>query len=160
MISSREKNYKCLYCTYSDTDLDIVKAHEEYLHGCFRDINPRSIKKEPKKTKPFNPEEVYRNLTLDDNDTIIEGKLECVHFDKDGRKIPLNRQLDIWYIYDSNQKRYRMYTDETKYGDYKEIVYSKKTGTFTIKGIDTLRREWDKAHGIVKEDVVSDMLNL
>ena len=105
-----------------------------------------SGKSNTKKSTPFNPEEIYRNLTLDDNDTIIEGKLDCVRFDDKGRKIPLNRKIDIWYILDANQHRYRMYTNETKYGEFQEIIYYPKRSVFRIKNIDNLRSDWKKAH--------------
>ena len=48
------KIYKCLYCgdfPFTSTDKDKIKRHEEYLHGCFRDINPRGGERSPYKHK-------------------------------------------------------------------------------------------------------------
>ena len=45
------KEHKCLYCNYTDTDINILKKHEEYLHGCFRDINNRKKTYTPHKHK-------------------------------------------------------------------------------------------------------------
>ena len=42
--------HKCLYCDWRNTDLEIIKKHEEELHGCFRDKNARRKKSKPKKS--------------------------------------------------------------------------------------------------------------
>jgi hypothetical protein len=175
-IKAKTKPFLCKRCRTRFTDENTLIHHRIDMHGEYPEkshveypndslvnsiyIKYYSGKSGTKKSTPFNPEEVYRNLTLDDNNTIILGKLDCVKFDDKDRKIPLNRQIDILYIYDPKQHRCRLYTYETKYGDFKEIAYSKKTGTFVIKGIDRLRRKWDKEHGVSRVDVVGNMLTL
>lgn len=34
-----ERTYNCNYCYYKSPSLDEVKSHEEYLHGCYRELN-------------------------------------------------------------------------------------------------------------------------
>ena len=51
MKERKKRNFKCLYCTFNSTDVEEVKAHEEYLHGCYRDINPRNPRGKPSKFK-------------------------------------------------------------------------------------------------------------
>jgi len=36
--------YSCHYCGFRDDVLDVIKDHERKIHGCYRDINPRSAK--------------------------------------------------------------------------------------------------------------------
>ena len=45
---NREKQHKCNYCYFQSPDIDIIKIHEEEIHGCYRDINPRKVKSKPK----------------------------------------------------------------------------------------------------------------
>lgn len=52
-IGSKERNYSCLYCGYVSKDLDVIKDHEERIHSCYRDLNPRT----PKSSKKETPQE-------------------------------------------------------------------------------------------------------
>jgi hypothetical protein len=69
---------------------------------------------------------------------------------KCARAIPLKNnpdfKVDVHYIFDEKQGKYRMYTDDTKYGERKEIIFDNKKQCFTIKNLNKLRKKWNKAH--------------
>ena len=57
------------------------------------------------------------------------------------------REIDIIYKWDKKNKKYKPYTDECKYGDNLEIVFSRDKQCYTIKGIQRLKDDWRKEHG-------------
>lgn len=129
-----EKLYNCLYCFFKSPSLDEVKSHEEYLHGCFRDINPRKVRS--KKSKPKLKESIWfaRHLPLHNGDF----------------------RIDVLYeIYSDGS--YKMYTDDLKYGDHLEIVYDSDKQMFTIKNLAKLRQEYYRKQG---EDVITNVDSL
>ena len=65
--------YECLYCGYRNDVLDVVKLHEEKLHGCYRDLYPRKPKSK-KSNKPILKESIWfaRHLPLYKGDFKID----------------------------------------------------------------------------------------
>jgi len=118
----REKNYKCLYCGFNSTDVNDVKSHEEYLHGCFRDKNPRKLKF--RKPKP----------TL--KDSIIVAKCLPIR----GSDFKIDVRYDLY-----SDGSHRMFTDDTRYGDNQEIIFDKEFQQYTIKNLYNLK---DKSESI------------
>ena len=115
-----EEIYKCHYCYLKSLDIDKVKAHEEYQHGCFRDINPRNAKpKSKKKVKITDRIWFARHLPIHKGDF----------------------RIDVLYeLY--NDGSYRMYTDDLKYGDHLEIVFNDDKQMYSIKDLDKVRSEY------------------
>ena len=68
----------------------------------------------------------------------------------------LDRYIDITYEWHKPTRKYRMFTDELKYGDHLEIVCDKRNQNYTVKYLDKLRAEWRKKHPNVKECIVED----
>jgi len=135
MKDRTKRNYRCLYCGYVSCNLDEVKKHEEYLHGCYRDINPR-IPKSKKSSRPILKNSIWFARHL---------KLHNVDF-----------KIDVLYeIYSDSS--YRMFTDDLKYGPRQEIIFDNNTQMFTIKDIDKLREECYRNLG---EDVITDVDSL
>jgi len=63
-------------------------------------------------------------------------------------------RIDVHYIYDGRNGGYRMYADDTKYGEHKEIIFYIDKQCFTIKNLDRLRRNWNETHkDKVKRDI-------
>ncbi|MCK5635979.1 MAG: hypothetical protein KAH91_01055 [Thermoplasmatales archaeon] len=111
------KEHKCNYCYFKSLDIDKVKAHEEYLHGCYRDLVPRKPKS--KKSKP-----VLKHKYL-------YGKHLPLH---NNPNVKIDVEYHIW-----SDEIYRMYTDDLKYGDHLEIVFN---NDYTIKYLDKVRSEY------------------
>jgi hypothetical protein len=121
-------NYKCKYCGnyFTSNSKEEIKRHEEELHGCFRDINPRK----PKATRdrigfkePDEKEFIRKSVT----------------------------GLDMIYRWDEKEWRYRIYIDCLKYKPGEEVeVIENKDGIYEVIGLEEMRREWNNAHNIVK----------
>jgi len=69
---------------------------------------------------------------------------------KSARELPLKNnpdfRIDVHYIHDGTRGGYRMYTDDTKYGEHKEIIFDKDKQYFVIRNIDRFRRRWNDTH--------------
>ena len=59
-----------------------------------------------------------------------------------------DRYIDIIYEWDEDSKKYKIYTDETIYGNRQEIIYSNEVDCFVIKNIKKLKEKWNEDHGI------------
>ena len=58
-----------------------------------------------------------------------------------------NSDFRIYVLYEKDSSgRYRMFTDDLKYGEHLEIFYDNKQQMYTIKNLDSLRAEWRKNH--------------
>jgi len=135
------KKYKCNYCPFTSDNEGELKRHEEYYHGCYRDINPRVPKVKNKYIgfkKPAKEDNVFFGRVK------IKGK---------------NRFIDIVYEWDSNQHKYRIFTDELKYGNHIEIIEN-INGDYEVKNLEKLRRDWNSKYNIKPsgDDVFEDMI--
>jgi len=61
-------------------------------------------------------------------------------------KIHPEFRIDVHYIFDDNQQKYRMYIDDLKYKRRMEIIYSNDKKCFVIKSIEYYRNEWNTTH--------------
>ncbi len=118
---------KCKYCDYRSNDIEKVKEHEEKLHNCYRNKNPRKI--------PIKKQKI---------------KVDSIWF---ARELPIhnsNFKIDVLYEIWSDGHNYetRMFTDDLKYGSHLEIIFDNKKQMYTIKNLKKLREEWNKKHGI------------
>jgi hypothetical protein len=80
---------------------------------------------------------------------------------KCARALPLKNHptfwIDVHYIFDEEIGKYRMYTDDTKYGERMEIIFDNEKQCFTIKNLDKLRKKWNETHkDEVKRDIDRD----
>jgi hypothetical protein len=57
-------------------------------------------------------------------------------------------KIDVIMEWDNKQEKYRMYTDDLKYGDKLEIVYSNDKCCYVIKSLKRIKEEWYKKQGI------------
>ena len=120
------KTHKCHYCDWRHNNIKTIKKHEEKIHGCFRDINPRN----PKTTKNV----FLREPAEEDKEYF--GRLQIAGMDK---------FIDITYKWNENTHDYDMFTDELKYGDDIKILWNPETNRFKICDIKRLRRDWKNA---------------
>jgi len=92
----------------------------------------------------------YAPVSLEDK--IVIGKMKL-------RKHP-EYEAEIIYMHDEKQKKYRMFTTSTRYGEFIEVIYNKDKGCFTIEKLDGLRAEWRKSHPeeVVQDDVFEEFI--
>ena len=59
-----------------------------------------------------------------------------------------NRKKDIEIYFESDKKKggYKIFTDELKYGDHLEVVFSDTKQCYVVKGLIALKRKWYKQH--------------
>jgi len=120
------KKYKCHYCGLRHDNEEKIKKHEEKIHGCFRDINPRI---------PITKKNVFLREPSEEDKEYF-GRLQIGGMDK---------FIDITYKWNENTHDYDMFTDETKYGDNIKILWNPETNMFKICDIKRLRRDWKNA---------------
>jgi len=75
---------------------------------------------------------------------IYASKMKLQHYPK---------SIDSYYEYNKSDKKYHIYTDELKYGNHLEIVYSNQDSCFVIKDFFALKEKWYKKYGKSKKDV-------
>jgi hypothetical protein len=130
------KNNKCKFCNFRSNEIDAVKKHEINIHSYYRNKKPRDtcISKIYHKhygTKPQKNKPKLKHKYLFGNHLSVPNS---------------NVMIDVLFeIYDNG--RYRMFTDCLKYGRHKEIVFDNETQRYTIKGLETMRNDWNKKYG-------------
>lgn len=122
--------HNCIYCGFENSNLNIIKEHEEDMHGCFRDINPRLPETKERKN----------HIYVDEVDKVP-------HLFKKGI------QIDVYCYYDDSLQRTVFYTDSLKYGKRVELKIN-DNGLLCIPNLNELRQVWNEKH-----DVIGDVYN-
>lgn len=122
--------YKCERCDNRCTfdTPEELQEHRQSRHGEFEAndyLRKASNAKGYFRKDTLKPIESYKN-----NENIIRSTMPIQH-PKKGRTT-----IDIYYIWDPNWKEYRIFTDECKYGEMMEIVFSNQKQCFVIKDLD------------------------
>ena len=53
--------HECYYCGFRSNDLDVIKEHEERIHGCFRNVNPRKASRNKKSVDNKQKKDILLN---------------------------------------------------------------------------------------------------
>ena len=118
----RIKN-QCLYCDYTNSDIVELKEHERKIHGCFRDINPRKAKRK----KVISSKE--------------PDKIDWVY--KDSMKIKnTDEYIDVYHIWDTKRKDYRIFTNELLYSNFAEILFDNERLAYVVKNIKNIKKQY------------------
>jgi hypothetical protein len=107
--------------------------------------------------KTFNAKRIFNefiNSTEPDDNRVVLGQLEAIHYDSNMKKHKLNINIEVMYIWDKRRQEYRLFTNELKYGDFIELIFESKTPKdkkcarqcYTVKNLDKLKKQWRKEH--------------
>lgn len=152
-IYSANRKYWCKKTTKESAD-QLLKNIEQMK----KDIKQRGIKQSvPLKDNII--EQIKSDAEEQGSKYVIPPK-EDWHI-KYARALPIKNnpsfRTDLHLIFDEKQGKYRMYTDDTKYGEQKEIIFSKENQDLIIKNLNKLREKWNDAHkDKVKRDIDGD----
>ena len=70
-----------------------------------------------------------------------------------------SHKVEVLYEYDEHQQKYRLFTDEVKYGKHLEVIFSNEKQCFVIKDFYKLKERWYKTHGKSVKDVDDTIKN-
>jgi len=71
---------------------------------------------------------------------------------KDDKK-RVKQPIEVMYIWDENQSEYRIYTNDTIYGDFVELIFDNSKQRYVMKNVKSLKPE-------LKEEKVDEMLQV
>jgi len=88
-----------------------------------------------------------------ENKVDMLGHLEILSYKKRNKPQPISSKLGVQvkYIFDNSTKKYRMYTDDLRYGDNLEVIFS--NDKFVIKDYYKIKERWLKKHGRNPKDL-------